>query len=98
MSIAEDSFSYELAKELFEQVQGFPPQIIEGNINHELIVAALQKGIVAGAKYQEERMYSEKEVEKLLIETKDRFGGGDLEDYTPNDTVIKWFNNIKKNC
>jgi hypothetical protein len=49
-----------------------------------------------GAKWQAERMYSEEEVEKLLISCKDRFGGSELYDYTHDDKVKKWFEQFKK--
>lgn len=50
--LVEDANSYELAKNLFIELYGYEPQIIEGNQQHELIVAALQKGIVYGANLQ----------------------------------------------
>jgi hypothetical protein len=49
-----------------------------------------------GAKWQAERMYSEEEVEKLLISCKDRFGGSELYDYTHDDKVKKWLEQFKK--
>ncbi len=92
----ENSVSYELAKQLFEHINGYPPQIIEGNISHELIVAALQKGIVHGSNFQMEKMFSNKEVEKILISCKDHFGGSGLEDYTYDEEVVEWFQKFKK--
>ena len=50
-----------------------------------------------GAKWQAERMYSEEEVKKLLISCKDRFCGGDLEDYHSDSEVIEWFKKRNKN-
>ena len=47
-------------------------------------------------KWQEERMYSEEEVTKLLISCKDRFGGSDLYDYTHDNEVKEWFEQNKK--
>ena len=49
-----------------------------------------------GAKWQQERMYSEEEVTKLLISCKDRFGGSDLYDYTHDNEVKEWFESYKK--
>jgi hypothetical protein len=49
-----------------------------------------------GAKWQQERMYSEEEVIKLLISCKDRFGGSDLHDYTHDNEVKTWFERNKK--
>ena len=54
------------------------------------------EGFIAGAKWQAERMYSEEEVIKLLIHCKDRFGGSELEDYTHDDKIKKWFEQFKK--
>jgi hypothetical protein len=45
---------------------------------------------------QAERMYSEEEVIKLLIYCKDRFGGSELYDYTHDDEVKNWFEQVKK--
>jgi hypothetical protein len=47
-------------------------------------------------KQQQERMYSEEEVIKLLIYCKTRFGGSGLEDYVYDNEVIEWFEQIKK--
>ena len=41
--IKEDFGSYKLAEKLFREIYGYPPEILEGNQQHELIVAALQK-------------------------------------------------------
>ena len=53
-------------------------------------------GVIEGAKWQSERMYSEEEVTKLLISCKDRFGGSDLYDYTHDNEVKEWFESYKK--
>jgi hypothetical protein len=45
-TLEEDSESYKLAKNLFTEIYGYNSEIIEGNQQHELIVAALQKGMV----------------------------------------------------
>jgi hypothetical protein len=42
------------------------------------------------------KLYTELEVIELLILCKDKFGGSELYDYTSDDDVIKWFNNLKK--
>jgi hypothetical protein len=55
------------------------------------IISAFNKG----AKWQQERSYSEEEVIKLLIYCKDRFGGSGLEDYTHDDEVKEWFEQFK---
>lgn len=90
-TLEEDATSYELAKSLFEEFYGYDPQIIEGNRQHELIVAALQKGIVYGANLQAKKMYSEVEVLKLLLNS---------EEYTSSfngRTDLKhWFEQFKK--
>jgi hypothetical protein len=52
-------------------------------------------GVRLGAKWQEERMYNEEEVIKLLIYCKTVFGGSGLEDYTPDDEVKEWFEQFK---
>ena len=55
-----------------------------------------KKDFIEGAKCQQQNSYSEEEVKKLLLSCKDRFGGADLDDYTPDSNVIKWFEQIKK--
>ena len=49
-----------------------------------------------GAKWQQERMYSEEDVMKLLIYCKDKFGGSGLEDYVYDSEVKDWFEQFKK--
>jgi len=44
----------------------------------------------------EKQKYSEEEVLKLLIYSKDRFGGGSLEDYVSDSEVKNWFEQLKK--
>jgi hypothetical protein len=56
----------------------------------------LRETFIEGAKWQQERSYSEEEVIKLLIYCKDRFGGSGLEDYTHDDEVKEWFEQFKK--
>jgi hypothetical protein len=51
-TLDEDYESYQLAKNLFEDIYGYKPEIVSGNQQHELIVASLQKGIVYGSKHQ----------------------------------------------
>ena len=55
----------------------------------------LRHAFKEGAKWQQERSYSEEEVIKLLISCKDRFGGSGLEDYTHDDEVKEWFEQFK---
>ena len=55
-----------------------------------------EDAFIEGAKWQQERMYSEEEVTKLLISCKDRFGGSDLYDYTHDNEVKEWFEQNKK--
>jgi hypothetical protein len=45
---------------------------------------------------QAEKMYSEEEVIKLLIDCKDRFGDSDLNAYTTDGEVKQWFEKKKK--
>jgi hypothetical protein len=55
----------------------------------------LRHAFKEGAKWQQERMYSEEEVLKLLIYCKNKFGGSGLEDYTHDDEVKEWFEQFK---
>jgi hypothetical protein len=57
-----ETIAWELAKKRFEEIEGYAPDI--NNRTHELMVSSLQEGILAGAKWQAERMYSE-EVELI---------------------------------
>lgn len=54
-TLEEDSNSWHLAKELFKEVYGEYPKTIEGNIQDEMTVTILQKGIVYGAKWQQKQ-------------------------------------------
>ena len=57
------------------------------------------KSMLDIAKWQQEqdnKLYSEEEVSKLLIYCKTRFGGSGLEDYTHDDEVKEWFEQFKK--
>jgi len=54
-----------------------------------------QFDFIEGAKWQQERSYSEEEVIKLLIYCKTRFGGSGLEDYVYDNEVIEWFEQFK---
>lgn len=51
----------------------------------------------AGFKACEKLMYSEEEVLRLMIKCKDTFSGPNLEDYTPDEVVYKWFERFSKN-
>lgn len=65
-TLEEDFESYALAQKLFEDIYGYKPEIIKGNQQHEIIVAALQKGMVYGSKYQAERMYSDEDIKEAF--------------------------------
>jgi hypothetical protein len=51
---------------------------------------------IVGYEIGQEKRYSEEEVIKLLIDCKDRFGGSDLNDYTTDGEVKRWFEQFKK--
>jgi len=52
-----ENIAWELAKKRFEEIAGYAPDI--NNRTHELMVASLQEGILAGAKWQAEQEYAE---------------------------------------
>lgn len=54
------------------------------------------KDFIAGANWQGERMYNEEEVKKFLIDCKNQFSGGSLEDYHSDSEVVEWFEKNKK--
>jgi hypothetical protein len=58
-----ETIAWELAKKRFEEIEGYAPDI--NNKTHELMVASLQEGILAGAKWQAERMYSEEDMKQF---------------------------------
>jgi hypothetical protein len=60
----DETVAWELAKKRFEEIEGYTPDI--NNRTHELMVASLQEGILAGAKWQAEQMYSREEVIELI--------------------------------
>jgi hypothetical protein len=90
---AHKSFIWPLNKQ--GEKQSIPPgQIVPpGYAKHQKLAT---KHFTNGAKWQQERSYSEEEVIKLLIYCKDRFGGSGLEDYTHDDEVKEWFEQFKK--
>ena len=90
-TLEEDFESYELAEKLFEEIYGYKAEIIRGNLQHEVKVAALQKGMVYGSKWQAERDYSEEEVETLL--DKRTF---DLKHKRDSKSTKEWFEQFKK--
>ena len=90
-TLEEDSNSWHLAKELFKEIYGEYPKTIEGNQQHELIVATLQKGMVCGAKWQQEKSYSEEEVLDLLFDF--QIHRNDLENCVE---AREWFEQFKK--
>jgi hypothetical protein len=68
---------------------------IDSNISYHNLVVPLEYAFRKGAKWQQERSYSEEEVIKLLIYCKTRFGGSGLEDYVYDNEVIEWFEQFK---
>jgi hypothetical protein len=71
------------------------PRTIKGSDRCK-VVDLIFDAYVQGANNQSELLYTEEEVKKLLIDCKDRFGGSELEDYTPDGNVVKWFEQVKK--
>ena len=86
-TLEEDFESYELAEKLFEEIYGYKAEIIKGNLQHEVKVAALQKGMVYGSKWQAKRDYSEEEVLQLLLR---------LQQTESYDNLYDWFEQFKK--
>lgn len=60
------------------------------------LAESAQQDFIEGANWQAERMYSEEEVNKLLIDCKNQFSGGSLEDYHSDSEVVEWFEKNKK--
>ena len=96
--LKEDSESYKLAEKLFREIYGYDPEIIEGNPQHELIVAALQKGMVHGAKLQQERMYNEDEVRKIAKWAFELHRRNDLDDEELENEFIEKLNKSIELC
>jgi hypothetical protein len=84
-----ETIAWELAKERFEKIEGYAPDI--NNKNHVIIISSLQEGILTGAKWQAERMYSEEEVLELLWKREWSY-----EYSMPFITVDEWFEQNKK--
>jgi hypothetical protein len=95
-TLLDEETAWKLAITFFKESKGYEPDIIDGNEKHEKAVGMLQVGMLEGAKWQQERSYSEEQVIKLLIYCKDRFGGSGLEDYHHDDEVKEWFEQFKK--
>lgn len=93
-TLEEDFESYALAEKLFKQIYGYEPEIIAGNLQHEIIVAVLQKGMVYGA--QQERIYSE-EVLKKCWDASSAYTIATHEDFKQtHPNFIEWFEQFKK--
>jgi hypothetical protein len=99
-TLEEDSESYKLAKNLFTEIYGYNSEIIEGNQQHELIVAALQKGMVYGAKRQQEQDKNKYSVEEVLEHLNLLYSmkNSMVDTFTNDDDYItmKWFEQFKK--
>jgi hypothetical protein len=95
-TLEEDSDSYELAKKLFEEIYGYKPQIIEGNIQHEVKVAALQKGMVYGSKWHQKRMYSKEQLKEAFLQGQESIGRDEIEGFQKTQPFEEWFEQFKK--
>jgi hypothetical protein len=95
-ALLNEETAWKLAITFFKESEGYEPDILGGNEKHERAVGMLQVGMLEGANWQAERMYSEEEVIKLLIYCKNRFSGSGLEDYHYDDEVKEWFKQFKK--
>jgi hypothetical protein len=86
----DETVAWELAKKRFEEIEGYAPDI--NNRTHELMVASLQEGILAGAKWQAERMYSEEDMHNLMDDYQNWLCNtdGDLLSFK------EWFEQFKK--
>jgi hypothetical protein len=65
---------------------------MEINLKTNKIMEIIQ---ISGEVQLTKRMYSGEEVLELLITCKNKFGGSGLEDYTHDDEVKEWFEQIK---
>jgi len=94
----DETVAWELAKKRFEEIEGYAPDI--NNRTHELMVASLQEGILAGAKWQQEQdknKYSKEDMELAFI-------AGGNSNITEDDGygsrylkyMDKWFEQFKK--
>jgi hypothetical protein len=57
-----EELSWDLAKESFKESEGREPDINDTERGELLVVSSLQEGILKGAKWQAERMYSEEDM------------------------------------
>lgn len=60
------------------------------------IIPNFVDGFIEGVKYKDEQSYIEKDVVAMLIDCKNQFSGGSLEDYHSDSEVVEWFEKNKK--
>ena len=84
-----DPYDKQETLEEFIEREGYP----EGH-TQDIWETGVRDGIAW--QQEQERMYSEEEVLKLLIYCKDKFGGSGLEDYVYDSEVKDWFEQLKK--
>lgn len=87
--------TWELANKLFKEKCEYEPNL--SNSQDLLVVSSIQEGIIKGAKWQKERMYSEEDMKKAFI-------AGGNSNITEDDGygsrylkyMDKWFEQYKK--
>ena len=82
----DETIAWHLAKKRFAESFGHAPDI--NKKTHELIVSSLQEGILAGVKWQAEKMYSEEEVKHIISEA--------LQSALVTVDFEQWFKQFKK--
>jgi len=82
----DETIAWHLAKKRFAESLGHAPDI--NKKTHELIVSSLQEGILAGVKWQAEKMYSEEEVKHIISEA--------LQSALVTVDFEQWFKQFKK--
>ena len=90
-----EELAWDLAINTFIEKMGCEPEIIQGNTNHEIMVACLQEGILLGAKYQSEKMYTKEDMRNCWkVSFEESFNKWVKQ--KPKTTFKKWFNKYKK--
>ena len=83
--------AWELAKQKFEEKCGYEPNLY--NSQDLLVVSSIQEGILIGAKWQQERSYSEQEAFNMLME----FWKEERPGFKTNPVCVSnWFEQFKK--
>jgi hypothetical protein len=87
--------AWELAKQKFEEKCDYKPNL--SNSQHLLVVSSIQEGILIGAKWQAEKMYSEEDLISFAhFYFKEEFNSTMQTSKSTDEILQEWFTQFKK--